>query len=331
MDGDVARTALHASAAGLGLRRVHAGDMIVRMGRARSDTATLLLHGAAGSWRTWTPMLAASDRAGAPVTDVIVPDLPGWGESSGTVDDIGGLSDRLAALVRTLGYRRWRVVGHSLGGFIALDLASRERAAVTAVGLVSPSGPGVQELARRPVSGARQVPGLAGMVAAMQLLDVLGDRGRALVRTLDRIGLLRPLAAPLFARPHRIDRSVISALAEEIRPAAFREAVQLAAGYDEHRWRAIACPVVSVRGERDVFAGADETTRLRQLVPGLTEVRLRSAGHFAHVEQPGATLRALHLGAVGGAPVGWGAYRRERNESGAITGDGPSGVTRDQG
>ncbi|WP_159501858.1 alpha/beta fold hydrolase [Microbacterium sp. 18062] len=311
MNGDAARTALRPGEAELGLRRVRVGDMVVRTGRARGDTATLMLHGAAGSWTTWTPLLAASDRAGAPLTDVVIPDLPGWGESTGTVDDVGRLSADLAALVRSLGYARWRIVGHSLGGFIALDLASRERAATVGVGLVSPSGPGVQAVARRPVAGAARVPGFAGMLVAMRVLEALGDSARGLVRGLDRLGLLRPLAAPLFARPRRIDRSVIAALADEIRPGAFRSAVRIAADYDETRWRRIRCPVRSVRGERDVFTGTGESTRLARLVPGFSEVRMRSAGHFAHLEQPEGTLRALALGAPDADPVVWRAYRRE--------------------
>jgi pimeloyl-ACP methyl ester carboxylesterase len=284
--------------------------MVVHAGRERGDTATLLLHGAAGSWTTWTPLLAASDRLETPLTDVIIPDLPGWGDSPGTVDDIGGLSAELAALVRARGYERWRVIGHSLGGFVALDLAARELHATVGVGLVSPSGPGVQAVVRRPLADARRVPGFAGMLLAMRMLSGFGGAASGVLDALDRVGLLRPLAAPLFAHPDRIDRSVISALAEEIRPSAFRRAARLAAAYDTGRWRSITAPVVSVRGERDVFAAADERAELAALIPRFTEVRMRSAGHFAHVEQPAAAVRALGLGAPGGADERWRDYRR---------------------
>ena len=40
--------------------------------------ATILLHGAAGSWTTWRPLIAAlAAEAGGPVPDLVVPDLPG--------------------------------------------------------------------------------------------------------------------------------------------------------------------------------------------------------------------------------------------------------------
>jgi pimeloyl-ACP methyl ester carboxylesterase len=311
MPRDTTRTALHPDAASLGLRRVDHGRMAVHAGRRRGDTATLLLHGAAGSWTTWTPLLAASDRLGRPLTDVVVPDLPGWGESTGTVDDVATLSADLAGLLRAQGYERWRVVGHSLGGFGALDLAAREPAATTAVGLVSPSGPGVQTVARRPLAGAARVPGFAGMLLAMRVLSGFGDAAPAVLRALDRLGLLRPLAVPLFAHPSRIDRSVITALADEIRPRAFRSAAQLAAAYDTDLWRTVRAPVVSVRGERDVFAAEDDHALLGALLPRFTEVRMRSAGHFAHVEQPGAALAALGLGDAAGTDLRCRAYRRD--------------------
>jgi pimeloyl-ACP methyl ester carboxylesterase len=311
MHADTTRTALRTGAAALGLRRIDASAMAVRAGRKRGDTATLLLHGAAGSWTTWTPLLTASDRLGTPITDVIIPDLPGWGESSGTVDDIGALSAGLASLVRSQGYERWRVVGHSLGGFVALDLATREPDATADVGLVSPSGPGVQDVVRRPVAAAGRVPGFAGMLLAMRMLSGLGSAAPSVLNALDRAGLLRPLAAPLFAHPARVDRSVIAALADEIRPAAFRGAARVAAAYDTSLWSTITAPVTSVRGERDVFAAADESGELAALIPRFTERRMRSAGHFAHVEQPVATLRALGLGSAGALEQRWRSYRRE--------------------
>ncbi|MBZ4486922.1 alpha/beta hydrolase [Microbacterium sp. cx-55] len=310
MHRDTSLTALRTSAAALGLRRTRLGRMTVHAGRERGEVATLLLHGAAGSWTTWTPLIAASDRLGTPLTDVIIPDLPGWGDSAGTVDDIGAVSAELAAMVRSQGFERWRVVGHSLGGFVALDLAAREPEATVGVGLVSPSGPGVQAVVRRPFARAARVPGFAGMLLAMRALSGLGAGAPDLLRGLDRVGLLRPLAAPLFARLDRIDPSVISALADEIRPVAFGGAARLAAAYDTARWRTITASVVSVRGERDVFAAADEQARLAAIVPRFREVRMRSAGHFAHVEQPVATLRALGLGAAGGTDPRWRDYRR---------------------
>ena len=66
---------LRTDGGGLGLRRLvvptWVGDVVVRAGREAGGPATILLHGAAGSWTTWTPLIAASDLSGSPLTDVI--------------------------------------------------------------------------------------------------------------------------------------------------------------------------------------------------------------------------------------------------------------------
>ncbi|MBU4465373.1 MAG: alpha/beta fold hydrolase, partial [Actinobacteria bacterium] len=222
----VAPLALETDETALGLRRAVArtdvGEIVVRVGRPAGGPATILLHGAAGSWTTWTPLLRAADRAGTPLTDVIAPDLPGWGESGGGVGSVAEISVTLATLARSLGYESWRIAGHSLGGLIALDLAAREPRATIGVALVSPTGAGVLDAIRRPVRGGVLLPGFAGMLLAMRILSRVG--GRTVVRGLHRLGWLAALSAPLFRDGSRVDASVIAALADEVRPTAFSHA-----------------------------------------------------------------------------------------------------------
>ena len=290
----------------VGLRRVvvptAVGRIVVRAGR-RTDPPTgtsnpvapILLHGAAGSWTTWTPLIAASDRTRSPMADLIVPDLPGWGESGELDRDatVRDLSSAVIEIARALGYTRWRIVGHSLGGFLALDIAAAAPAATTEVALVSPSGAGVIDAVRRPMRGGRRLPAFAGMLATMRVLAALGSVGRGLVRTLGRAGAMRALSAPLFARPRTIHSSVIAALAHEIRPTSFARAAALAGAYDTAEWRRVTCPVGSVRGTADVFAGEADAAAFARLIPGFYEVVLDDAGHFAHVERPAAVLAVI--------------------------------------
>lgn len=286
----------------LGLRRVTvptaAGRVVVRAGRRAGGPATILLHGAAGSWTTWTPLIADSDRSGHPLCDVVAPDLPGWGESRPLPEGAGvaELSAAVAAVARGLGYASWHVVGHSLGGFVALDLAAREPAATLSVTLVSPTGRSVTDAVRRPVTGGRHLPGFAGMLLAMRLLRALGPAGAALLRGLRRTGLLRVLAAPLFAHPRAVHRSVADALADEIRPASFVRAAGLAARYDTGLWRGIRCDVHAVRGRRDVFTADGDAEVFRADIPQFTERVVDDAGHFAHIEAPRAVLEAMTEG-----------------------------------
>ena len=281
----------------LGLRRLvvptSVGEVVVRAGRESGGPATILLHGAAGSWTTWTPLISASDLSSAPLTDVIVLDLPGWGESGGfdRVRCVEDVSDAVAQVARALGYSSWRLVGHSLGGFIALDVASRYPDATLGVTLISATGTGVLGAVRRPLRGGLALPWFAGMLLTMRTLAILGRAGSALVRLLGRLGWLRALSSPLFAGP--VHPSVIAAFAGELRPAAFSRAARLAADYEERTWTGVSCPVRSVRGARDVFAGEADAAAFAALIPDFSEVRLRDAGHFANVERPDAVLTAI--------------------------------------
>lgn len=287
-----AETALTLDGERLGLRTrtftTSVGPIVVHAGPRVGETATLLLHGAAGSWTTWTPILRAAAAAGSPITDVVAADLPGWGESPfpGGGIDIGRIGAALEEVLGELGYGRWTLVGHSLGGFLALDMATRCPDRVDSVLLVSPSGPAVVDASRHPLRGLRALPGLVGMRVAMGFLAALGAGGMPLVRLLHRLGLLRLLAAPLFAEPSRIHGSVIDALAAEIRPRSFMDAARAASRYDISRWRAISCPVRAVSGERDVFVAASDAARFAELIPDFAQTVMTSVGHFGAVERP---------------------------------------------
>lgn len=281
----------------LGLRRLvvptSVGEVVVRSGRESGGPATILLHGAAGSWTTWTPLISASDLSPRPLTDLIALDLPGWGESGGfdRVRSVEDVSDAVAEVARALGYSSWRLVGHSLGGFIALDVAARYSDATLGVTLISATGTGVLGAVRRPLRGGVALPWFAGMLLTMRTLAVLGRAGSALVQLLGRIGCMRALSSPLFAGP--VHPSVVAAFAGELRPAAFSRAARLAAEYEERTWTGVSCPVRSVRGALDVFAGEADAAAFAALIPDFSEVRLRDAGHFANVERPDAVLTAI--------------------------------------
>lgn len=282
----------------LGLERVvvdtELGAVVVRAGRRSNDVALILVHGAAGSWTTWTPLISYADTHGAPLSDLIVPDLPGWGESSAPTWESSGIADYALALrdiARALGYERWRLVGHSLGGFLALDLAAREPDATESVVLVSPTGPAVVNAIRKPVRGVIRLPWFAGMLLAMRMLGALGSVG--LVRMLRRLGMLRLLSAPLFADRNEIDASVIDAFVDELRPGAFVHAARSAAAYNLNAFARIRCPVRSVRGQHDVFSSDADRAWFAHTIPDFREQRVPDAGHFAAIETPAVVLQAM--------------------------------------
>ncbi|WP_283496859.1 alpha/beta hydrolase [Cryobacterium sp. PH29-G1] len=306
---DYSPFALNAEARRFGLTtstmRLRGGTVVVRHGRrSTSDTATILLHGAAGSWTTWTPLLQAAEATDHDLNDLIIPDLPGWGDSPVVADEsaasVESMAELIAELARSLGYERWNVVGHSMGGFIALQLAASETRATASVGLVSATSFSIPDSVRHPIRHFSTLPAFTALLITMRMLRLTGSLGRALVRAVAGRGLLRALVAPLFSQPDAIDASVVDALGTEVRPAGFVLAAALAGGYDAAtRWAQISCPVRSVHGDADVFVAVDDDERLRVVVPHCVISTIAGAGHFGQIERPLEVLLRLNVAVPG--------------------------------
>lgn len=84
----------------------------------------LAVHGFGSQKLMWQPVMDGL----AAVFDLVIVDLPGFGESPAMPDDLPvdarGFSDVLVALTKQLGWSDFHVVGNSLGGWIALELAA---------------------------------------------------------------------------------------------------------------------------------------------------------------------------------------------------------------
>jgi len=305
VSADGAALELDASALGLERREVETilGRVVVhtRAGVAGAGSPLILLHGAAGSWSTWTPLIAEWDRRGDMAGRALVlVDLPGWGgspfpgdEDAYTIEALGDavLEAADAVLDARSSGSRYRLVGHSLGGFVALHLAAAAPERVSRVDLVSAVSFAVIDSGAHPVRAFRRLPGFTGLLQGMRFLGILPGRGAPLVRFLTRLGLLPLLVSPLFDRRRPVHPSVVAALGEELRPHAFVAGTRRAARYPAHeRWRRITCPVHLVSGDRDVFVARDDPAALARTVPTLRRTRLARTGHFAHIENLDGTL-----------------------------------------
>jgi haloacetate dehalogenase len=105
------------------------GDVTLHGHHARRDPsrAVVLLHGHPRTHATWwllAPILADAGLS------VVCPDLRGYGRSTGPEPDPGhelysdqAMGDDVAALMSTLGYQRWAIVGHDRGQGVAFRLA----------------------------------------------------------------------------------------------------------------------------------------------------------------------------------------------------------------
>jgi pimeloyl-ACP methyl ester carboxylesterase len=86
----------------------------------------LCLHGFMDTWRTWELVLPALERH----HDILAPTLPGHAGGpalEGEIDD-AALADAVEHAMDAAGFEMAHLVGNSLGGFIALQLAARGRA-----------------------------------------------------------------------------------------------------------------------------------------------------------------------------------------------------------
>ena len=87
----------------------------------------VLIHHIGGSWKSWEAVI----RPLAEQRDVIALDLPGFGASPPLPSGVEPTPPRLAAeisvLFDQLGLERPAVAGHSLGGWVALELAAMGR------------------------------------------------------------------------------------------------------------------------------------------------------------------------------------------------------------
>ena len=256
------------------------------------DDPLLLLHGVAGSWSTWTPLLRAADGVGG--RGLVLVDLPGWGSSPAPDGplDLDVVARALTTVLDTLEVDHVDVVGHSMGAFVGMHLAVVAPERVRSLALVSGTTVATADAARHPLRGLRTLPAFTLLRAG---LTATGEAARPMLRGLARVGLLPLVAAPVFTHVRRLDASVLDAFVEELRPTRFTDAAQAAGDYDLGRWRSVSCPVTAIAGHDDVFARVSDLEALRALVPQVRTVLLDDCGHFAHVERPDAVARTLAL------------------------------------
>lgn len=254
--------------------------------------ADVYLHGAAGTWRTFLPLLQ-----GAPERDRILIDLPGWGGSTSDASpqhlDPATISSVIVQLLDSLGYPRWNLIGHSMGGFLALHIAATYPDRAASVTAISATTLAAAEASRAPLRSLFSFPSFVGMLLLMRFMAALGLAGSALVRTIGCTPAMGLLMSPFFAERSAIPSEVVRSLGRDARPAGFAAAARAAAQYDFNQWRDIRCPALAVRGESDVFSPPSDAARLADLVPHLRNVTLAQCGHFAHVEQPAQVQRLL--------------------------------------
>jgi len=244
----------------------------------------LLLHGLGGSKVTLLPLIPAL----AQDHRVIVPDLPGHGESDKPRADYGPrfYARVVRHLMDAMDAEQAVVVGNSLGGRIAIELALRSAPRVAALALLDPSVPGFRW--RYIMGFTRVFPTEFGAIPFP-----LRERWMRLV------------IRRLFADPDRLPPEAYQAAANEFiriyrRPAArmafFSSLRTIVTERPEPFFsslRRIKQPALVLFGERDRLVPPRLGVRLAQHLPNSEFVTLPGVGHVPQYEDTESTLEVL--------------------------------------
>ena len=240
----------------------------------------VLIHGIATDRRIWdmvVPDLAQTRR-------VVTLDLPGFGGSEPVGDDFE--LERVAKrIARGLSGRGLRgpvdLVGHSLGGGVAITLAALHPRLIRRLILVAPAGlrPFPAPVSRLLASSADRA--LAARRKAASLTDVAWGRKLLLAMT----------AANGAEMPPTLARQLIEASESAQRTAPALAAITTA---DLRPLLASTrAPLGAIWGEADRTVPIRALDELLAARPDALTVRLAQAGHVPMVERPGAFVGAL--------------------------------------
>jgi pimeloyl-ACP methyl ester carboxylesterase len=241
----------------------------------------VFVHGLSGSWPNWLeqlPVLAREHR-------VLAMDLPGFGHSPMPAGEItiAGYARLLDGLFAAREIDAAAVVGNSMGGFIAAELAISFPQRVERLVLVSAAGLSTYNEPR----AARSLP------AVRRLERVIAGTSAWLASKSDAVTRrprLREAAFRVVARhPERLPAALV---AEQLRGAGkpgFVQALQAVITYDvRERLPEIACPTLIVWGERDFLIPVRDADVFAELIPDARKVVLEDTGHVAMLERPEA-------------------------------------------
>jgi pimeloyl-ACP methyl ester carboxylesterase len=260
---------------GVGFEGVHRGG---------SGEPLVLIHGFSGTRALWEPVLDGLERDHDVLAVSLVGHVGGPTLGEGAAISVAALVDAVERDMKDAGFESAHIVGNSLGGWIALELAARGRAR-SVVGL-SPAGgwkAGSRAERRLRALFTRNHKLSKAMLPRIDSLMRRPRLRRALLRQVVARGDLLPgaTAAQLIrdsvACPIYFD--LMDAILRDGPPASFE---------------GVRCPVLIAWGTRDrILPSRRYTSRLRELVPSAEWVELRGLGHVPMSDDPELVVRTI--------------------------------------
>jgi pimeloyl-ACP methyl ester carboxylesterase len=245
----------------------------------------VLVHGLGGSSDNWRAVVEPLSRDHI----VIVPELPGHGASGPAPGDysVGGLAAGLRDLLLILGHRRATLVGHSLGGGVAMQFAYQFPEILERLVLVSSGGLGPEV---SPLLRAAALPGAGPFIAATAPL--LGPVARRLQGV---VGRRRTLSTDLVEVANGY-----GLLADRQARASFLSTVRSVIGLggqvvsaSDRLYLAEAIPVLIVWGGRDRLVPVHHGEHAHREIRGSRLEVFEEAGHLPQLEEPERFVEVL--------------------------------------
>jgi pimeloyl-ACP methyl ester carboxylesterase len=240
----------------------------------------VLIHGITGRSAQWQPVVEnlAAHRT------VLAPDLLGHGDSAKPRGDysLGAYASGVRDMVVGLGHDRATVVGHSLGGGIAMQFAYQFPELCERLVLVSSGGLGRDV---HPLLRASTLPGSEMVLPLLAHARVLAA-GEAISRA---IGLLKLRAGTDLAE----FASGYASLGDAEARAAFIATMRAVLDSGGQRVSALdrlylaeVMPTLIVWGSRDPIIPPEHGRAAHEAMPGSRFELLEGLGHFPHLERP---------------------------------------------
>jgi pimeloyl-ACP methyl ester carboxylesterase len=240
-----------------------------------SATPVVFLHGLGLDRHCWTPQIEALHAQGIPCHAW---EMPGHGGApwDGQPMSFAGLAAALTEFLDTQKIAMAHLVGHSMGGMLALELAATAPARCCSLTLIGSSA------MFGSADGSFQRAFLAERLGPLDAGQRLADLAPALVAD-----LCLPTTAPdLIA-------ACVEAMAR-MDEAAYRAALACLVTFDRRAALAgLTMPVLCLAGEHDRQAPAQGVERMAGKIPGARFLTIRNAAHLMSLEAPEAVTQAL--------------------------------------
>ncbi|MGN6257787.1 MAG: alpha/beta fold hydrolase [Solirubrobacterales bacterium] len=253
---------------------------------AGSGPVLLLIHGMAGTCANWESVIEplSINRT------VIAPDFPGHGASAPGGGDysLGGLASSLRDLMLALGHERATLVGHSLGGGVAMQFTYQFPEMVERLVLVSSGGlgPDVSPLLR-----AAALPGADLFISATA--GVGTQIGSAIGRGIGAIGFRPNADLAEVARGYATlrDPERRKAFLATLRSVVDMEGQRIAAL--DRLYLAETLPLLIVWGENDPIIPVEHAREAHAQLPSSRLEIFEDTGHVPMLERPGRFIAVL--------------------------------------